>query len=105
MEFEIKIIYIHIYICIYINYIDSCPNEMPRYNDDKNCIKKGVPRWLCGRNSLTKQDMQVQSMGWEDSLEKEIFSWKRPPIPILLPGKSYGQRSLESYSSWGSKRV
>ena len=44
MEFEIKI-----YIYIYIIYIDSCPNEMPRYNYVKNYIKKGLPRWLCGK--------------------------------------------------------
>ena len=28
---------------------------------------------------------------------------KWQPIPVFLPGKSYGQRSLESYSPWGCK--
>ena len=38
------------------------------------------------RNSLPKQEMQVQSMGWEDSLEKEmathsnIIAWEIPWI-------------------------
>ena len=37
--------------------------------------------------------------------------WKMPwrrkwqPTPVLLPGKSHGQRSLASYSPWGRKRV
>ena len=30
-------------------------------------------------------------------------SWRRQwhPTPVLLPGKSYGRRSLEGYSPWG----
>ena len=33
--------------------------------------------------------------------------WKRTwhPTPVLLPGKSHRQRSLEGYSPWGHKRV
>ena len=27
------------------------------------------------------------------------------PTPVLLPGESYGQRSLEGYSPWDRKRV
>ena len=44
--------------------------------------------------------MQVQSLGWEGSLERK---WQ--PTPIFLPGKSHGQRSLEGYSAWGVKRL
>ena len=32
-------------------------------------------------------------LGWEDPLEEE-----HQPIPVSLPGESYGQRSLEGYS-------
>ena len=46
------------------------------------------------------QEMQVQSLGPEDSMEKE---WQ--PTPVFLPEKSYGQRSLADYSLWGCKRV
>ena len=38
----------------------------------------------------------------------EFHPWiwrKWQPIPVFLPGKSYGQRSLEGYSPWGCKRV
>ena len=40
----------------------------------------------------------VRSLGWEDPLEKE---WQS--TPVLLPGKSHGQRSLVGYSLWGCK--
>ena len=43
----------------------------------------------------------VRSLGQEDPLEKEMAQ----PTPVFLPGKSYGQRSLVGYSSWGHKRV
>ena len=47
------------------------------------------------------QETQVQSLGWEDPLEKEmathssILSWR-----IL-----HGQRSLVGYSPWGHKQL
>ena len=37
---------------------------------------------------------QVRSLGWEDPLEKE-----RQPTPTFLPGRSHGQRNLESMGS------
>ena len=46
------------------------------------------------------QETWVQSLDWEDPLEKEmathfsIFAWE-----------SHAQRSLEGYSPWGCKRV
>ena len=44
------------------------------------------------------QEMCVPSLGQENPLEKE---WQ--PIPVSLPGKSYGQRSLVGYSPQGHK--
>ena len=41
----------------------------------------------------------VQSLGWEDPLEKE----GKIPTPVLLPGKFHGQRSLVGPSPWGRK--
>ena len=45
------------------------------------------------------QDTWVQSLGWEDSLEKE-----RQPAPVFLPGKSHGERSLVGSSPRGCKK-
>ena len=35
------------------------------------------------------------------------YSWRRAwqPTPVLLTGKSHGQRSLVGYSPWGCKRL
>ena len=46
----------------------------------------------------TMWETGVQSLGQEDPLEKE-----RQPTPVLLPGKSYGQRIVVAYSPWGCK--
>ena len=49
-----------------------------------------------------RQEMWVQSLHWEDPLEKEMAI----NSPIFLPGESHGQRSLVCYtgrrvtSSW-----
>ena len=54
---------------------------------------------MLGRTSLVAQTVKhlstmretwVQSLGWEDPLER-----KQQSTPVLLPGKSHGQRSLE----------
>ena len=44
--------------------------------------------------------MCVQSLGWEDSLEK---AWHA--TPVFLPGESHGQRSLVDYSPRGCKEL
>ena len=43
-------------------------------------------------------ETRVQSLGWEDPLEKEMA-----PHSSILSGKSHGQRSLVGYSPWGHK--
>ena len=46
----------------------------------------------------TVRESRVQSLGWEDPLEKEMSIHSS-----ILPRKSHGQRSLEGYSPWGCK--
>ena len=41
------------------------------------------------KNLPTVQETQVQSLDWEDPLEKGM-----QPTPVLLPGEFHGQRSL-----------
>ena len=43
------------------------------------------------------QETQVRSLGWEDSLVKEMATL------VFLPRKFCGQRSLVGYSPWGCK--
>ena len=42
---------------------------------------------------------------WEFDPWVRKIPWRRAllPIPVFLPGKSHGQRSLVSYSPWGHK--
>ena len=46
------------------------------------------------------QEIQVWSLGLKNLW---IRNWQ--PTPVFLPGKSYGQRSLEGYSPWGHKEL
>ena len=52
------------------------------------------------KNLPAMQEIQVQSLGWEDPLEKK---WQ--PTPVSLPGKSHEQRILVGYSPWGCKET
>ena len=49
----------------------------------------GLPRWLSGKKKirLTMQEMQIQSLGWEDPLEKEMATHFN-----TLAWKFHGQR-------------
>ena len=48
------------------------------------------------KNPPAMQETWLQSLSWEDSLEKEM-----QPAPVSLPGESHGQRSLVDYKSMG----
>ena len=50
------------------------------------------------RICLPRQETQVWSLSWEDSLEKEMATHSR-----ILAWKSHGQRSLVGYSPWDCK--
>ena len=60
----------------------------------------GIPVGLIVKNLPAKQETWVQSLGWEEPLEKEIAA-----TPVFLPEKSHEQRRLVGYSPWGHKRV
>ena len=46
------------------------------------------------------QETWVQSLGWEDPLDKGM-----QPTPVFLPGESHGQRSLADYNPCGCKEL
>ena len=50
------------------------------------------------KNPPAMQETWVQSLLWEDPLEKEMQT-----TPLLLPGESHGQKSLVGYSPRGHK--
>ena len=50
------------------------------------------------RDASSIPGRKVQSLGWEDPLEKEM-----QPTPVFLPGESHGQRRLVGFRSEGHK--
>ena len=61
------------------------------------CATQGLPKWLSGKESFC----QCRKWGFDPWVGK--IPWRRQwhPTPVLLPGKSHGQRSLESCGPWG----
>ena len=52
------------------------------------------------KNLPAKQQTQVRSLRWEDSLKKEMATHSS-----ILTWEIQGQRSVAGYSPWGCKRV
>ena len=52
------------------------------------------------KNLPAKQKTWVRSLSWK-------IPWRRKwqPTPVILSGKSHGQRTLVGYSLWGYKRA
>ena len=52
------------------------------------------------KNLPTMWEIWVRPLGWEDHLEKGM-----QPVPVFLPGKFHGQRSLVVCSPWSHKEL
>ena len=60
----------------------------------------GFPRGSVVKNPPAVQETQVQSLGWEDPLEKG-----GQPTPVFVPGESQGPEEPGGLQSIGSQRV
>ena len=49
--------------------------------------------------------LQYGRPGFDPWVGKVLWRRKWQPTPVLLPGKSHGQRSLVGYSPWGRKEL
>ena len=104
-------------------------STMPRVSHNTNCGLWAMMhdcRFICGNKGTTlakevcsgvwkipwmEEPVRLQTMGslrvrndWVTSLSLFTFMhWRRKwqPTPVLLPGKSYGRRSLVGCSPWG----
>ena len=65
------------------------------------CVRQGLPWWLSGKESA----YQCRILGFNPWAGKILWRRKWQPIPVFLPGKSHGQRSLSCCSPWGSPKV
>ena len=63
--------------------------------------KKGIP-WRLRRQSTC---LQCGRPRFDPSVRKILWRRKWQATPVLLPGKSHGQRSMVGYSPWGRKEL
>ena len=81
-------------LCFYLYY--------ESYLSRASFIEYGLPWWLSGK------ELACQFRKWKRS-RFDLWVWKIPwrkkwqPIPVFLPGKSHGQRSLTGYSPWATR--
>ena len=61
----------------------------------------GLPWWLSGKKSACER----RRRGFNPWIGKIPSRRKWQPTPVILPGKSHGQRSLACYSPWGLKEL
>ena len=58
---------------------------------------QGFPGGSDSKESACNVETWVQSLGWEDPLEKGMAT------PVFLSGKFHGQRTLVGYIHWVTK--
>ena len=63
------------------------------------CHIQGLPWWLIGK----EPSCQCRRHGFSLWVGKIPWRRKQQAIPVFLPVKSHGQRSLPGYSPWGCK--
>ena len=73
------------------------PTSTGSWKKEENSRKTSLVAQTVKRLPVMRETW-VRSLGWEDPLEKEM-----QPTPVLLPGKSYGRRSLVGYNPWVRK--
>ena len=61
---------------------------------------KSFPVTQISKNLPAMQETQVQTLGWEDSLEKGMTTHSR-----FLAWRIHGQRTVAGYSPWGHKEA
>ena len=67
------------------------------YEKEVKYVAEDVNRWLSGKESAF-QGRRCRRYGFNPWLRKIPWRRKWQPTPVLLPGKSHGQRSLAGYS-------
>jgi len=65
-------------------------------------IKEGLPRWLSSKESACKC-RRHRRLDFDPQVGKMPWRRKWQPTPLLLPGKSHGERSLAGYSLQGQR--
>ena len=67
-------------------------------------VQNGLPRWLSGKESAC-QCRSHRKCSFNPLVGKIPWRRKWQSTPVVLPGKSHGQRSLAEYSTYGLKEL
>ena len=62
-------------------------------------VRPGLPEAQMVKNLPAMRETWVQSLGWEDPLEKGMAT-HTSILPWIIPRGACGQRSLAGYSPW-----
>ena len=65
---------------------------------------KRLPKWHSGKESAC-QCRRCKRGGFNPCIRKIPWRRKLQPIPVFVPGKFHGQRSLVGYSPWGLEEL
>ena len=93
---------------MWLSKLMTCPSSLPKklqshwpFSIPRSYQSFWMAQWVKNLPAMQETQIQVRSLGLEDPLEEEVAT-----IPVFLPGKSHGQRSLVGYSSkgWTAKR-
>ena len=76
------------------------PCSLHHYSPSSTGVR--LPRWLSGEGSAC-QCRRCRRCGFDPWVRKIPWKKKWQPTPVLLPGKSHGQRNLAGYSPSGCK--
>ena len=68
------------------------------------CVLVGLPTWCCVKESAC-QWRRRRRLSFDPWVGRVPWSRKWQPIPVFLPRKFHGQRSLASYSPCGHKEL
>ena len=66
--------------------------------------RTGLPRWSNGKESICTC-RRHRRCGFDPWVEKIPWNRKWQPIPVFLPGRFHGQRSLVGYTPWACKEL
>ena len=79
-------------LCLTLNPTEACP----KLSDTRKILKNSL-------NSVVKNLPAMQTFGFDSGVRKIPRKRRWQPVPVFLPGKSHGQRSLTGYSPQSPK--
>ena len=86
--------------CLFVTHVVVCKLFVLVAISCKHTATQGLSRWLIGQKSACQAGEGVWSLGWEDSLEKEMETYSS-----ILAWRIPWTGGLVGYSPWGHKTV